>query len=99
MTRVRSPAAGRSLRRLLSEAGLGEVADIARTLVLTDLPRAELLLGVQGLVERAVADGVVPPARAEGWLTDLAATAAAGRLTAAITSFLALGRTMGAAAA
>ena len=99
MARVRSPAAGRSLRRLLAAAGLAEVEVIARTLVITDLPRAELLLGVQGLVERAVADGVVPPARAEGWLTDLEATAAAGRLTAAITSFLALGRTMGAAAA
>jgi len=96
MTRVRSPAAGRSLRRLLSEAGLGEVAVIARTLVLTDLPRAELLLGIGGLLERAVADGVVPPARAQAWRTGLEASAAAGRLTAAVTSFLALGRTGGA---
>jgi SAM-dependent methyltransferase len=96
MTRVRSPAAGRSLRRLLSEAGLAEVEVIARTLVITELPRAELLLGVEGLLERAVADGVVPPARAEAWRTGLEATAAAGRLTAAITSFLAVGRTGGA---
>ena len=96
MTRVRSPAAGRSLRRLLSAAGLAEVEVIARTLVITDLPRAELLLGVEGLLERAVADGVVPPTRAEGWRTGLEASAAAGRLTAAITSFLAVGRTGGA---
>jgi ubiquinone/menaquinone biosynthesis C-methylase UbiE len=96
MARVRSPAVGRSLRRLLSEAGLQEVEVVARTLVLTDLPRAELLLGIDGLVERAVADGVIPPARAEGWRTGLEATAAAGRLTAAITSFLAIGRTGGA---
>jgi hypothetical protein len=69
---------------------------IARTLVITELPRAELLLGVEGLLERAVADGVVPPTRAEGWRTGLEASAAAGRLTAAITSFLAVGRTGGA---
>ena len=93
MARVRSPAAGRSLRRLMSKAGLAEVEVIARTLVITDLPRAELLLGIDGLVERAVADGVVPPTRAEGWRTGLQASAAAGRLTAAVTSFLALGRT------
>jgi SAM-dependent methyltransferase len=92
MARVRSPAAGRSLRRLLSQAGLAKVEVIARTLVLTDLRRAELLLGIDGLLERAVADGVVPPARARAWRSDLGATAAAGRLTAAITSFLALGR-------
>ena len=61
--------------------------------MITDLPRAELLLGVDGLVERAVADGVVPPTRAEGWRTGLQASAAAGWLTAAVTSFLALGRT------
>jgi SAM-dependent methyltransferase len=96
MARVRSPAAGRSLRRLLSEAGLAEVEVIARTLVITDLPRARLLLGIDGLVERAVADGVVPPARAAAWTTGLEATAAAGRLTAAVTSFLAVGRTGGA---
>jgi SAM-dependent methyltransferase len=98
MARVRSPAAGRSLRRLLSQAGLAEVEVMARTLVLTDLPRAELLLGIDELLERAVADGVVPPTRARGWRSDLEATAAAGRLTAAVTSFLALGRTGGAAA-
>ncbi|HMO01052.1 MAG TPA: methyltransferase domain-containing protein [Miltoncostaeaceae bacterium] len=92
MARVRSPAVGRSLRRLLSEAGLVEVEVLARTLVLTDLPRAEMLLGIDALVERAVADGVVPPARAEAWRAGLQATAAAGRLTAAVTSFLALGR-------
>jgi SAM-dependent methyltransferase len=96
MARVRSPAAGRSLRRLLSQAGLAEVEVMARTLVLTDLPRAELLLGIDELLERAVADGVVPPTRARGWRSDLEATAAAGRLTAAVTSFLALGRTGGA---
>jgi SAM-dependent methyltransferase len=96
MARVRSPAAGRALRRLLAEAGLAEVEVIARTLVLTDLPRAELLLGITELLERAVADGVVPPGRAEAWRTGLEASASAGRLTAAITSFLALGRTGGA---
>ncbi|HTI34305.1 MAG TPA: hypothetical protein VL422_11550, partial [Miltoncostaea sp.] len=87
------------LRRLLAAAGLADVDVIARTLVITELPRAELLLGVRGLVDRAVADGVVPPARAETWLTDLGATAAAGRLTAAVTSFLAIGRTGGGPAA
>jgi ubiquinone/menaquinone biosynthesis C-methylase UbiE len=96
MARVRSPAVGRSLRRLMAAAGLAEVAVIARTLVLIDLPRAELLLGIDGLVERAVADGVVPPARAESWRRGLEASAAAGRMTAAITSFMALGRTGGA---
>ncbi len=96
MTRVRSPAVGRSLRRLMSAAGLAEVEVIARTLVLVDLRRAEMLLGIDGLVERAVADGVVPPARAEGWRTGLEASAAAGRLTAAITSFMVLGRSGGA---
>ncbi len=95
MARVRSPAAGRSLRRLLAQAGLREVEVVARTLVITDLARAELLLGVTGLLERSVADGVVPPARAEAWRTGLEASAAADRLTAAITSFLAVGRAPG----
>ncbi|MGE0026692.1 MAG: methyltransferase domain-containing protein [Thermoleophilia bacterium] len=93
MARVRSPAAGRSLRRLMSAAGLREVEVLARTLVIVDLPRAEMLLGIGALVERAVADGVVPPTRAEAWRTGLETSAAAGRLTAAVTSFLALGRT------
>lgn len=93
MARVRSPAAGRSLRRLMSAAGLGKVEVIARPLVIIDLPRAEMLLGIGALVQRAVADGAVPPARAEAWRTGLETSAAAGRLTAAVTSFLALGRT------
>ena len=91
MSRVRSPAVGRSLRRLLIAAGIGQVEMLARTLVLTDGDRAETLLGLRGSVDRAVADGL-DAAAARAWVAALDAGAAEGRFTAAITSFLAHGR-------
>jgi len=94
MSRVRSPAVGRSLRRLLLEAGLSEVEVLARTLVLTDGGRAEMLLGLRDSADRAVARGLDAGAAA-AWVAAIDAVTAAGRFTAAITSFLAHGRVAG----
>ena len=95
MSRVRSPAVGRSLRRLFLEAGLSDVEALARTLVITDRDRAEMLLGLRDSADRAVARGL-DAGRAADWLTAIDAAAAHGRFTAAITSFLAHGRVAGA---
>ena len=94
MSRVRSPAAGRSLRRLFLDAGLSQVEALARTLVITDRGRAEMLLGLRDSADRAVAGGL-DPGRAAGWLATVDAAGAQGRFTAAITSFLVHGRAAG----
>ena len=95
MSRVRAPTAGRSLRRLFAAAGLGGVEVIARTLLISDLPRAQMLLGLDASLEQAVEEGRVAAPRADAWLAGLEAASEAGRLTAAITSFLAVGRVGG----
>ena len=95
MSRVRNPTAGRSLRRLFAAAGLSRVEVIARTLLISDLPRARMLLGIDGALEHAVGGGLVPRRRAEAWRAELDAASGAQRLTAAITSFLAAGRVGG----
>ena len=95
MSRVRAPTAGRSLRRLFAGAGLGGVEVIARTLLISDLPRAQMLLGIDASLEQAVEEGRVAAPRADAWLAGLQAASDAGRLTAAITSFLAVGRVGG----
>lgn len=91
MSRVRSPAVGRSLRRLFLEAGLSEVEVLARTLVLTDGGRAEMLLGLRDAADCAVARGL-DAGSAAAWVAAIDAGAAQGRFTAAVTSFLAHGR-------
>lgn len=88
---VRSPAAGRSLRRLFVDAGLRDVDVIARTLVTGDLPRARLMLGIDAALARAVERGDVADRRARSWCAAVQRAAAGGRLTAAITSFMARG--------
>jgi SAM-dependent methyltransferase len=85
--RFRSPAVGRALRGLMLAAGLVEVQVIARTLVVTDRDRAELLFDLREAAGRALA-----PGEAAAWEGEMAGAAAAGRFLAAITSFMAAGR-------
>ena len=94
MSRVRSPAVGRSLRRLFLAAGLAEVELLARTLVLTDGARAEILLGLRDSADRAVAGGLDADS-AQAWVAAIDAADAEGCFTVAITSFLAHGRVDG----
>lgn len=89
--RVRSPSAGRALRRLLVEAGLTDVGVAARTLVLTDRRHAEALLDLEGAVRAAVADGDLDRARAGDWRAELARAGSDGRFLAAMTAFMAWG--------
>jgi SAM-dependent methyltransferase len=90
--RLRSGLVGRSLRRLFAEAGLEEVTAVARTLVVTDRARADMLFDLTGAARQAVADGRLAARRADGWLADLAAAEAEGRLLVAMTAFMAVGR-------
>lgn len=92
LERVRAATVGRSLRRLLIEAGLVEVGVTARTLVLTDPDRAEVLFDLGGAARRAVESGRLAPARADAWRADLARAGAGGGFLAAMTAFMAWGR-------
>ena len=90
--RMRSALVGRSLRRLFLDAGLAEVAVVARTLVVTDRARAEMLFDLTGAAGRAAAEGRVTRARASAWLDDLWRAEAQDRLLLAMTAFMAVGR-------
>jgi SAM-dependent methyltransferase len=90
--RVRSALVGRTLRRRLLEAGLADVTVVARTLVITDGARAAMLFDLEGAAARAADDGRLTREAAAGWLADLAAADAAGRLLVAMTAFMAVGR-------
>ena len=90
--RVRSALVGRSLRRHFLEAGLRDVAVAARTLIVTERDRAEMLFDLTGAAHRAVADGRVTEARARSWIDDLSRAHARGRLLVAMTAFMAVGR-------
>ena len=90
--RFRSPFVGRTLRRLLIEAGLEAVEVAARTLVVTDRARAEGLFGLTAAARSAVDEGHLSQDRARGWLDGLARAGATGRLLVAMTAFMAAGR-------
>jgi ubiquinone/menaquinone biosynthesis C-methylase UbiE len=90
--RVRSGLVGRTLRRLVLDAGLVEVGTAARTLVVTDRARAEMLFDLPGAAAQAVADGRLERDRAGAWLDDLARADARSRLLVAMTAFMAVGR-------
>ena len=83
---------GRSLRRLFLDAALGDVAVAARTLVVTDRVRAEMLFDLPGAARQAVDDGRLAADRAASWLDGIAAAEAEGRLLVAMTAFMAVGR-------
>ena len=90
--RLRSGLVGRSLRRLFLDAALGDVAVAARTLVVTDRVRAEMLFDLPGAARQAVDDGRLAADRAASWLDGIAAAEAARRLLVAMTAFMAVGR-------
>jgi SAM-dependent methyltransferase len=90
--RVACGRAGRSLRRLLLAAGLRDVDVVARTLVVTDRSRADLLFDLSGAARDAARAGRLPAPRAERWLADLERAGGEGGFLAAMTSFMAWGR-------
>jgi hypothetical protein len=51
-----------------------------------------MLFDLTGAARQAVADGRLAARRADGWLADLAAAEAEGRLLVAMTAFMAVGR-------
>jgi SAM-dependent methyltransferase len=89
---VRSGTAGRTLRRLLIEAGLTEVGVVARTLLVTDAGLAERIFGLETACARAVEDGRLTAAQVERWRAHLAEAAARDRYLVAMTAFMAWGR-------
>ncbi len=93
--RVRSGTVGRRLRGMLMAAGLTEVDVVARVLLVTDGPRAELLFDLGGALEGAVAAGAVDRPAAAAWRQEVARAAAEGRQLAAMTAFMAWGRVAG----
>ena len=90
--RVRSGTVGRTLRRLLLEAGMDEVDVTARVLVVDDPARAQLLFDLDGALGLAVAAGRVDPAAAARWRREIACAGAEGRGLTAMTAFMAWGR-------
>ena len=89
---MRSGRVGRSLRRLFMDAGLEEVTLVTRTLVVTDMRRAEMLFDLAGATERALTSRRLPLEVAESWLTALTTADVRGRFLAAMTAFMARGR-------
>ncbi len=90
--RLRSGLVGRTLRRLLLDAGLADVSVAARTLVVTDRERAGMLFDLPGAARLAVAEGRLAQGRAASWLDELGRAEAEGRLLVAMTAFMAVGR-------
>lgn len=90
--RLRSALVGRSLRRLFLDAGLTGVSVGARTLVVTDRERAEMLFDLAGAARHAIADGRLQARRAGSWLDGVSRADAQGRLLVAMTAFMAVGR-------
>ncbi len=88
--RFRSPYAGRTLRRLLIDAGLVEVEVAARTLVIDDPAAAEAVFQLDDAARRAGSEGAITPERAGAWHEG--ATRAESRLLMAMTAFMASGR-------
>lgn len=93
--RLRSAGAGRTLRRLLLDAGLVDVELVARTLLITDRAHAETLFDLTGAAQAAVQTGRLTQAQADTWLDALADAGARGRLLAAMTAFMACARRPG----
>lgn len=89
--RFRSPFAGRTLRRLLIDAGLHEVEVAARTLVIDDPERAEAVFQIADATRCAVRDGLLDPEAVEEWSAGVAAAGQAGTLLVAMTAFMASG--------
>ncbi|AJP00611.1 methyltransferase [Streptomyces cyaneogriseus subsp. noncyanogenus] len=85
---VTAPRAARAHRALLLDAGFRDVTVDVRTLVLTG-PQALPVLG--SLARAASAAGAVDRERADGWLAEQRARAAADRLFAAVPMFVAAG--------
>lgn len=90
--RVRAGGVGRRLWRLFRDAGLADVAVVARTLVVTDHAQASLLFDLDAAAGRAVADGRVSADVARGWRAGLARAGEEDRFLAAMTAFMARGR-------
>ncbi len=81
---IRNAAIGRQLPGLVRRAGFTAVTVLPITSVFTDAARADEILGLKRVTERAVADGWLDPASAADWLDHLSA----GSFFAALTLFV-----------
>ncbi len=90
--RLRSGLVGRRLRRMMLDAGVPEVEVAARTLLITDPEQASAVFDLPDAAARAAAEGPLTQAQAGEWLDGLARDGAEGRVLAAMTAFLAVGR-------
>lgn len=85
-------AAGRSLYGWAQRARLGEIAIIAETIAITELPVAAYVWGLDGFAKKAAAAGVITPRQATSWLSDLRERDRDGAFFAAISGFGVRGR-------
>jgi SAM-dependent methyltransferase len=86
---IRSPDVGARLRGLAVGAGLVDVEVAARTMVLTDLAAAAVVLDLPAALARVRAEA---PQAADAWAREAAEAEAAGAFLAAITGFMVCGR-------
>ena len=83
---------GRSLRRLLIEAGLGDVVTDTMALAFEDLATAEAVYGIRHALAKVVKGREVEPARADAWWRSLEEADAAGTFWASMIGTIAAGR-------
>jgi ubiquinone/menaquinone biosynthesis C-methylase UbiE len=83
---------GRQLNRLLTTAGLHNVAIMPMTMVLTDYALADRIFGIRKYADKVVAAGLVEKDAARRWVDQLDESVAAGRFFCAVTAFIAAGR-------
>ncbi len=83
---------GRSLRRLLIEAGLREVVVDTMALAFEDLPTAEAVYGIRHALAKVVKSHQVERARADAWWRALEDAEAAGTFWASMIGTIAVGR-------
>ncbi len=82
---------GRSLRRLLLEAGLRDVVVDTMALAFEDLPTAEAVYGLGHALAKVVASGEVERAHADAWWRALEDADAAGTFWASMIGTIAVG--------
>jgi ubiquinone/menaquinone biosynthesis C-methylase UbiE len=85
---VRNPRVGRNLAALLGQAGLSKISVIPRIGLWETLDAIDERIGPRAAVAELIDEGKLTDDRADRWLTELRADAAAGRLTAGVCGFV-----------
>lgn len=91
--RIRHGWMGRQLAGLFHRAGLVDVAVIGGTLPITDFATASHVFNLEMIANEAAERGIVSPALASCWLDELVEADRAGRFFAAMSAYVARGRT------